>query len=193
MNRPSRLTAARTHLPGPPVGIRPPRAATALPKQNSLPVPAADPRELRGAMGSRRTTVPRLRPYDAAATAASGHQAMGERRSSRRTDPIIQSLRAAAAASAIGKPLPAPDFDALSEALSEAADQHLRSLNGRAAAHWLFAATIDLAKRLTSRDLMGAAAALESAHLALRFAHTRASEAPALWRALADIACALQA
>jgi hypothetical protein len=142
-----------------------------------------------------RVTVPRPRPYDAADPAASlaaARLSRGERRSTRRTDPIIQSLRATDAASALGAPRPSLDLDALSEALSEAADQYLRTRNGRAATHWLFAATIDLAKQLTVRDLDRAAAALESAHLALRFAHTRASDAPALWRALADIACALR-
>ena len=184
------MTTARAHLPAPLAGIRPPRAAAALPRPLTPPAPV--PAAPRAASHAYRITVPRPRPYDAADPAAVARLPLAERRSTRRTDPIIQSLRAADAASALGTPLPSPDLDALSDALSEAADQYLRSLNGRAATHWLFAATMDLAKQLTVRDLDRAAAALESAHLALRFAHTRASDAPALWRALADIACALR-
>jgi len=170
------MTAARLNAPAPPVGIQPPRAAGERPE---LPALAAQP---------PRATVPRLRQYSAAPLSRPEPEL---RRSSRRSDPILQSLRAAMAAASRGAPTPEIDLDALSGALSEAADQHLRSLNGRAAAQWLFSATLDLAKRLTARDLRGAAAALESAHLALRFAHTRVADAPALWRALADIACAL--
>lgn len=184
MNTQSRTTAARVTVPAQPVGTRPPRIAGELPRQT---VPGASAPE-QSLLQPPRTTVPRLRSYDAAQLSRPEPLV---RRSSQRSDPIIQSLRAALSAAARGTPVPEPDLDALSVALSTAADAHLRSLNGRAAAHWLFSATLDLTKRLASRDLRGAAAALESAHLALRFAHTRVADAPALWRALADIACAL--
>lgn len=141
---------------------------------------------MHAADAAHRTTMARPRVY-----AAAGHPEPELRRDTRRTDPIVASLRAALTAASRGVPMPSPDFDALSQRLSAAADQYLRSLSGRTAAHWLFTATLDLAGRLTRRELGSAAAALESAHLALRFAHTRVADAPELWRALADIACAL--